>query len=182
MNLEWTARNYTLGDDVKELSQKKLAKVGRYVDDPAEAHLIFETEKNRQIAELILRHRHGQFQAREEADDMRDAVYSVVDKVEKQARRARRRFQDRRRRAQRQAEAENHWPVTVIESPSEIDDRPQVVKTTKLPIKPMSVREAALMLESSKNDFYVFLNESTSKVSVLYRRRDQNFGLIAPEV
>ena len=46
----------------------------------------------------------------------------------------------------------------------------------------MTVREASLLLEQSKNDFYVFLDERTSKVSVLYRRHDENFGLIAPEV
>lgn len=191
MQVEWTARNYRLNEDVRELSQRKIDKLDRYVDEPADAHLIVETEKNRQIAELILRHRHGQFQAREEADDMRDSLFAVVDKVEKQARRAHKKFLDRRRRAQRPAE--HHWPVDVIERPVlEADgaqapagpdeaDGPRVVKQVRLPIKPMTVREAALHLEQSKNEFYVFLDERTAKVSVLYRRRDDNYGLIAPE-
>ncbi|NJL27577.1 MAG: hypothetical protein HC897_06610 [Thermoanaerobaculia bacterium] len=45
----------------------------------------------------------------------------------------------------------------------------------------MTIDEAALQLEGSKNEFFVFLDSSTERVSVLYKRKDNHFGLIAPE-
>ena len=45
----------------------------------------------------------------------------------------------------------------------------------------MSVEEAALRIEGSRQEFLVFRDSSSEKVSVLYRRRDGDFGLIVPE-
>ena len=51
-----------------------------------------------------------------------------------------------------------------------------------LPIRPMSIEEAALRLDDSKNEFIVFRDLDTDKISVIYKRRDNNLGLIAPEL
>ena len=58
----------------------------------------------------------------------------------------------------------------------------QIVKTSRLPIKPMTIDEAALELDQSKNEFFVFRDSGTDRVSVIYRRKDSNYGLIAPEL
>ncbi len=42
----------------------------------------------------------------------------------------------------------------------------------------MTAEEAALRIESSEEEFVVFRDSGTEKISVLYRRRDGNFGLI----
>ena len=62
------------------------------------------------------------------------------------------------------------------------NNRPRIIKTNSLPIRPMSIEEAALRLDESKNEFIVFRDLDTDKVSVIYKRRDKNLGLIAPEV
>jgi len=61
-------------------------------------------------------------------------------------------------------------------------NRPRIIKTNNLPIRPMSIEEAALRLDDSKNEFIVFRDLDTDRVSVIYKRRDDNLGLIAPEV
>ena len=63
--------------------------------------MTLEQEKYRQIAELHVAHRHGLLQANGETEDMRDTINLVVDKIEKQARRSRKKFMDKRRRADR---------------------------------------------------------------------------------
>ena len=60
-------------------------------------------------------------------------------------------------------------------------NRPRIVQTNTLPIRPMSIEEAALRLDDSKNEFIVFRDIDSDKVSVIYKRRDNNLGLIAPE-
>ncbi|MEO1369203.1 MAG: sigma 54 modulation/S30EA ribosomal C-terminal domain-containing protein, partial [Acidobacteriota bacterium] len=159
-------------------------------------------ERDRQKAELNVVHRHGALNSEHLAEDMRDAVLAVVETTAKQARRARKKFMDQRRRTDRQVaeeaqwqaatpagddasayeDFEEHWPVDVIDAATlGHDEGPKIVKTQNLPIKPMSIREASVELQNSKNEFFVFLDSRTEQVSVLYRRKDSNFGLIAPE-
>lgn len=182
MNVEFTARGFELDAELQSYAEKKLEKLEKFLEEPAEIHLILETEKIRQIAELVVSHRHGSMQASEAADEMRDAIHAVIGKVEKQARRAKKKFYDQRRRAGREMNHQEQWPMEVLERSSFGDsDEPRVIKKNHLPIKPMTIDEAALQLEGSKNDFFVFRDATTDRVSVLYRRRDENFGLIAPE-
>lgn len=183
MNIEYTARHFRLRDDLRSLVAGKIDRVVKFVDEPIEVRVTLEADKRRRIAEIHVAHRRGVLQATEEAERMEDAISAAADKVEKQGRRARKKLMDTRRRAQRNAEASHQWPLDVLDSSSvSADQVPRVIKTTSLPIKPMTIDEAALQLEDSKNDFFVFLDSGTEKVSVLYRRRDQHYGLIAPEL
>ncbi len=182
MEIKYTGRHFQVDDRVKTFATNKVSKLNRFLDEPAEAQLTLETEKHRQIAELLVTHRHGMLQATEEAEQMFDAIQAVVDKVEKQARRSRKKFQHTRRRAQRSVHEDHHWPVEVVESGSfSTPQGPKIIKTGRLPIKPMTIDEAALGLAASKNEFFVFRDSVTEKVSVLYRRTDGHYGLIAPD-
>ncbi|MCP3962113.1 MAG: ribosome-associated translation inhibitor RaiA [bacterium] len=181
MRIEFTGRHFNVGDRIREYTERKLAKLDKFLDEPVDVHVILENEKRRQIAEFHVRHRHGALQATEESEHMREAINAGVDKIEKQARRARKKYMDKRRRAQRHDEA-HHWPLEVLDASSVSDgERPRVIKTTRLPIKPMTIDEAALELDQSKNEFFVFRDAGTDRVSVIYRRKDANYGLIAPE-
>ena len=64
---------------------------------------------------------------------------------------------------------------------NETDSRPRVIRTSNLPIRPMSIEQAAMTLDGSRNEFIVFRDLDTDKVTVIYKRNDQNFGMIAPE-
>jgi len=180
MNIEYVARNYDLSDEIRDYTEKKLAKVLKFVEEPVEVRVILMQEKHRHASEIKLSHRHGTVQATEETDTMVDAVNLTIDKLEKQARRGRKKFMDQRRRRDRQVDAP-HWPVEVLEAGSLSGGGRQVIKRSSLPIKPMSLEEAALQLEGSSHDFVVFKDATSDQVSVLYKRRDSNFGLISPE-
>ena len=58
---------------------------------------------------------------------------------------------------------------------------PLPMSRSSIPIKPMSIEEAALQLDDSSYGFLVFRNSSNDRVNVLYRRQDNNLGLITPE-
>jgi putative sigma-54 modulation protein len=70
----------------------------------------------------------------------------------------------------------------VLESESIGSGELRVVERSAIPIRPMSVEEAVMQLEGSSDDFLVFLNSVTDKVNVLYRRPDNNLGLMTPEL
>jgi putative sigma-54 modulation protein len=184
MKIEYLARNYAADDAVRRHCEEKLKKVLKFLEEPVDAHVTLEVVKHRFVADVQVAHRWGTLQAREEADQMLEAVALAAEKVVTQAERARKKFKDRRRRQQR-AESNGHdWPLDVIAKGSlahGAEVRRVVVKSSRLPIKPMTIEEAALQLEGSKHEFVVFRDSDTERVSVLYKRRDENYGLIAPE-
>ncbi len=184
MNIEYVGRNFEVDDNVRKFTEGKLAKkVTKFVGDPVEIRVILETEKHRNIADLHVAHKHGVLQATEETGDMYEAINMAVDKVEKQARRSKKKSIDKRRRADRVTTDGHRWPVDVLARESlGAQAGPTIIKSGHLPIKPMSIEEAALWLENGKNEFVVFRDSTSNRLNVLYKRKDNNYGLIAPEL
>lgn len=182
MNIEYVGRGYSLDDRIRSFVENKLEKVDKFLEEPVEIRVILEVEKHRQIADVHIAHKLGVLQAREEADDMHDALNAAMAKTVKQARRSRKKLTGRKRRAEPGGRLQQ-WPLEILERASLAagSDGPRIVRSTHLKIKPMSIDEAALELQDSKNDFVVFRDANTDKVHVLYKRKDQNYGLIAPE-
>jgi len=56
-----------------------------------------------------------------------------------------------------------------------------VIRVSARPVKPMSIEEALLQVRGTEKEFLVFRNASSRQISVLYRRKDGNYGLIEPE-
>ncbi len=157
MNVDFVGRHFRIRDDIRAFTNKKLSKVLKFIEEPIEVRATLAADKHRRTAEFHVVHRHGVLQATEEAESMQDAINAAIDKVEKQARRSRKKFMDTRRRAQRALEEEHHWPVDVIASESiGTEVTPRVVRSHRLAIKPMTIDEAALQLKASKNEFFVF--------------------------
>ena len=183
MNIEYVGRHVQLDERIRSHAAEKLSKVSKFLKEPIEVHVTLETEKNRQIAELRVAHRHGTLLARAEDHDLIEALGLAIEALEEQARRGRKRAVDKRRRDDRGAAAQRDWPVDVLERASVgHGEAPRIVESSILEVKPLSLDEAALALESSKHEFVVFRDAGSEKVNVLYRRRDGNYGLISPEL
>ena len=56
-----------------------------------------------------------------------------------------------------------------------------VVRRKQYPTRPMSEEDAALQMELLGHSFFVFVNQDTDRVNVLYQRKDGNLGLLEPE-
>ena len=181
MNIEYVARNLDIDGDLRSFAESKIAKTAKFLEDPVDIHLTLEAEKHRRIAELRISHRLGHHVATEsETDDIRDAINLVVDKMEKQVRRSRKKFLDKRRRAGATS-GEMQWPVDVIEGDTLSSGRPKIIKSGHLEIRTLTIDEAAGALETSSNDFVVFRNALSERVNVLYKRHDSDFGLITQD-
>ena len=180
MNIDYVARNLELDTRIRDFTADKLQKVGKFLDEPVDVRVTVEQEKHRCSAELHITHRFGIIQANEETDDIFDAVNLAVDKAEKQARRSRKKVRDKRRKADRSNG--NHWPLEIVDNASVgLGAEPRIVESTVLSIKPMSLDEAAIQLDESDYGFVVFRNAVDDQVNVLYRRKDNHYGLISPE-
>ena len=180
MHIEYAARDFDLDDEIRAYAETKLQKIEKFLEEPIDVRIMLEVSRHHQIAEVHVSHRFGSLQATHDAAHMRDALNVAVDKLEKQARRSRKKLLDQRHRGPRHNGSE--WPISVIEKDSlQAGELPRIVKSSALQIKPMSLDEAALQLTQSEHDFVVFRDSINDRVSVLFKRRDENYGLISPE-
>lgn len=179
MNIEYVGRNYSVDDRIREYTEDHLPKITKFLDEPVDVRVTLEVEKRRHVADVHVAHKLGVLQSREESADMYDALRAAMEKAEKQARRARKKLTDRKRKGNNVPD----WPVDVVDRESlGGGDTPRIIRSSRLHIKPMSIEEAALQLDGSKNEFIVFRDAASNKVNVLYKRKDDNYGLIAPEL
>jgi putative sigma-54 modulation protein len=174
MATEISGRNFEVTPDIREMLEKKLSKLEeRLWDDVIDVRIVLQVEKEHDVKTV-----------QESDESMQDAINASIDHVKRQAQKNRKKIRDHKRNG-RVKSAPDAWSVQVLE-PGRLrqendGNQPRIIKTNNLPIRPMSIEHAALLLDDSKNEFIVFRDVDTDKVSVIYKRRDNNLGLIAPE-
>ena len=57
---------------------------------------------------------------------------------------------------------------------------PRIIPARRYAVKPMTAEEAALRLSGESDQFLVFRDADTSRLGVIYKRNDGNYGLIEP--
>ncbi len=179
-----TGRHLAITDAINDYATRKIE--GLHLDYPKiiEAHVILGVEKYRHWAEVVLIcSNHITIEACEETNDLYAAIDAVTDKIARQMRKYKTRLLKRHRPRK---EDIRHLEETILNSEpmedEEADDHHghSVVRTERISLKPMFVDEAALQLEMSTRQFVVFMNARSTRVNVLYRRKNGEFGLIEP--
>jgi putative sigma-54 modulation protein len=189
MSTEISARNFEITPDIRALLEKKLAKItDKLFDDAIDVRCVLQVEKYRNICEILITGKDHDVKAVQESDEsMQDAINATLDHVKRQAQKHRKSIRDHHRRDGSRNKAQvTDWTVQVLE-PGRLREEGaanthRIIKTNNLAILPMRIEDAAEQLDASKNEFIVFRDLDTSRVSVMYRRRDNNLGLITPEV
>jgi putative sigma-54 modulation protein len=182
MKVDYIARKVTLSDQSRQLAEKKLAKITKYFNDILDIRLEVGLERHLHVVDLSIRGKDFDVQSKTQNKDMMAAIQDAIDKLEIQARRAKARLKDHKKRAGSDAKIEQGWQVDVLERESIASGEPRIVEQSSIPIKPMSIEEAVLQLDGTGQSFLVFRNASNDRVNVIYRREDNNLGLITPEL
>ena len=187
MSTEITGRNYDVTPEIRELLETKLNRIeDKLFADVIDVRVVLQVEKYRNICEILIHGKEHDVKSIQESDEsMPDAINAALDHVKRQAQKNRKTIRDHHRKDGVRDKADvTDWTVQVIDPGRLRDDASgsRIIKTNNLPISPMSIEDAAQRLQDSKNEFIVFRDMDTDKVSVIYKRRDNNLGLIAPEV
>ncbi len=178
MRFEFTGRHTEITPEVERFAKKELQKLGRVLDSaPMNAHVTLTVEKYRKKAEIIVYWRDNVFTGVAENSDVNQSIAAAAAKVEKQVYRLKEKFQTRKR-----------GRVAVKEAAAPVDDgsqetaadAPRIIAARRYRVKPMTPEEAAIIVADLPDQFIVFRDSETSKVGVLYKRKDGNFGLIEP--
>jgi putative sigma-54 modulation protein len=171
MKISVTFRNGEGENWQKLYVEERIKKLKKYLDMPAETHIILSTEKFRNFVEINLSANGWNVNAKEEAKDMHLAVDGCIDKIEKQLKKQKEKNREHKPKTIRHSEAK------VAEGEEESTTN-KIVETRKMVLKPMSHDEAVMEMEGNKTRFIIYRDSSSENVSLVYRLDDGNYALI----
>ena len=173
MNVNFTAKHTKVMPEWKNYCEKRLNSLEKLLGSPLDADIILSLEKYRHIAEINLKTNIGTLNAVEETGEMISSLVGVFDHLERRVKKELGKMRGRKRR--------RRDPEAFSPPPEEPDKEARIIRSRDFSLKPMSVEEALLQLKSNKREVFVFRQFETEKWTVLYRRKDGNYGLVEPE-
>ena len=180
MRLDIVGKNYTVSDRLDEIIRKKAERLNRFFSDDVTARVVCKEEhKDRFTMEFTIIVDGVVIRSEEISDNMYNNIDVVVPKIDRQIRKYRtkltKKFKDSvfNFRAAEQEAIELNDTQEVAEQ--------NIVKTKKFELQPMSIEEAIDQMDLLENKFYVYLNPTSGKVNIVYRRYDKTIGLIEPQ-
>ena len=170
MNIAFAFKNFEPSDHLKKYASRRFEKLGRFLhkSENVEMTVNLSVDKFRHKAEVQIAGDALNLSATEQSEDMYATVDMILDKLEAQIKKHVEKLKEKRRIASPVAEA---LPVAT--------GGRTIIGEDKFVPKPMFLDEAAMQLEQLYDEYVlVYLDADTSRVNVLYRRKDGNFGLI----
>lgn len=175
MRLDITGRHVEITPAVRQLISRRLGRLERMLNDAAVSAIITLTKEKYRLRTEIAVHTKGDHVLRGngEGNALPLSVRQATEKIEQQAQKLKGKWDGRKR--------QGAGSRVVPAAPGETASAPRIVKATRYAVKPMSVEDAALRVDGGAETFIVFRNSETDAVSILYRRKDGNLGLIEPD-
>lgn len=163
----------TVTKSMKEYITEKLSKLDKYFDNSSviECKVLVKVKNEEQTVEVTVPTIKFTLRAEEKHKDFYSAVDLVIDKLESQIRKNKFRLEKKYRDV---TKFEFNFDDIDIEDTEEI----KIVKRKDIEMKPMDEEEAIIQIELLNHDFFVFKNIDEDCVSVIYKRKDNSFGII----
>jgi putative sigma-54 modulation protein len=173
MQFEIVGKNITVTEAMRGKIEKKLSSLEKFVlvDPDTTARVVVRTYPTSQKIEVTIPTRVGTLRTEVKNDDLYAAIDLAVDKLEDQLRRQKTRLSRRHRESLSQA---------FLEEQQE-DEEEIPVKTKSVKADVMDLDDAIAQMELSSHDFYIYTDEETGRISVVYKRNSGGYGLLETE-
>ncbi len=173
MLIDYQTKNYKAKDQLKEVIDKKIQRLDKYFDDDVTVKVMMRKSNDIETMELTIFL--GSTVLRSEVTgEVGQTMYDLIDiaipKLEKQIKKHHTILESKSKKFRRNELAEN--------VKKEEKKTSEIVRTKSFELTAMDEIEAMAELELVGHSFYVFLNKSTKKVNVIYKRKDGNYGII----
>lgn len=194
MEITVSARHTEVSNALRSAVEEKIGRLSRFLDGMDRADVHFTEERNPRIAdkevcEVTLEGHGHHVRCKVAAPDGFAAIDAAVAKLEHQLHRLKTKLKSRQQGGRRNGHGVGAGTPELdgdlllaangaVAVADDIDEGPQIVKTKRHALKPMTAAEAVLQLELVEHDFWFFTNAETGRAAVLYRRTDGNLGLI----
>lgn len=190
MQLSTTFRHMDGSQAVREYTSERLEKIKKYFHKgPISAHAVFSVERGfHHVADLSITLPNGiAINAKETTEDMYSSIDLAAARIERQVRKWKEKIRDHKphggpagtvRELVILAEEIEPRPETTPPASAAIPGGYKIIKDERVTARSMTVEDAAMQMNLLGDEHLIFTDAGTGSTSVLYRRRDGNYGLI----
>jgi putative sigma-54 modulation protein len=181
-------KNMEVNERLQDHVTKKVSKLDRYLNGIEEARIDLSYVKSarnaadRQVAQITVRGKGFILRSEERADDIFSALDTALDRMQRRIER----YKGKRYRGRGDGKPFSDLVMETValeEEEAEEETGPVIARRKRFLVTPMDELEAIEQMSLlGHENFFVFYNVNTNAISILYRRRDGNFGLIEPEI
>jgi putative sigma-54 modulation protein len=171
-----TSKNVKMSDYLKDTIEKKFEKLDKYFSDDVVVNVVLTGEKKSEKMEATIVVNSTVFRAEYRDEEVYSCIEKVVDKLAKQMSR----FKDKlvKKHKGHPGIKFEELVAPVVDEPAEEPEELKVVKSKKLELVPLTVEEAIVEMELVGHNFYVFKNSENNAVNVVYKRENEDYGLL----
>ncbi len=178
MDIKITAKNIKLTPAIKEFINTRVSKVENFFDNIVSAQVLISVEKKiNQRAEIIL---HTGAKTTINASAVESNLYKAIDaaavKAEAQAKKLKNKAKSRKT-AKKSVKTMEVDPFAEVMLPQN-DVKFSVIKQVE--VAPMNPEDAAYEMERLGYSFWMFLDEGSKQINLIFKRLDGTYGLIKP--
>ena len=178
MRFEFTGKNMTVNEGVKERTINKLSKLEKFLPDGTDTYVTFSENKHLTKMEVSIPMHKRMLRAEVSNSDINTCMDEALDILERQVVKYKSRLRDRRRRSVATSDELTFLDVAAPVEDSETSPEIIITRTKRFSLKPMDAQEAVMEMELLNHNFYVFRNSWTDEINVVYKRNDGEYGLI----
>lgn len=178
MNISVNGRNnLDVSAALRTYAEDKIGKFDKYLSNITEAVVTLSRQKHLHKTEVLLKVDGMMIQA----EGVTGEVYSSIDEVAEKLERRIRKFKGKLMSHRKSDARHKETPAPAEEQNAEEQQtEARIIKIKRFAMKPMNPDEAAMQMELLDKDFFIFTNDQSGDINVIYKRKDGNFGLIEP--
>lgn len=192
-NVSIVGKNIQITDAIRNYALEKLSKIEKIADRIIDVMVTLDAQKLEQSCSILMNFNHFHIKVSASTDNMYSAIDRATDRTKSLIRKYKTKLQSRRfkdlttvdihvnvieplkdelKEINDEIEAENALRA------AEITELHKVVAKETMPLKTLTQDEAVMKMEITEAPFIIFRSEEDQKMKVIYRREDENYGLV----
>lgn len=171
MKVTIIGRQMNVWDEMKVIIENKLQKFDKYFSNECSATATLSCRHNQKCLEITIVASGTIFRSEVEDETFRNALDRAVYLIERQIRK-------NKTRLERRLKSDAFKDVMLDSGEDFEEEKDFEIRRKSFSIKPMSVEEAIMQMNLLEHEFFVFKDDQSDEICVVYKRHDNTYGLI----
>ena len=177
MKVNIYGKNITVTPALSEKIEKKLNHLEKYfmIDDSVVANVVVRVYPNKQKIEVTIPTKYAVLRTEVVHDDLYAAIDLAIDKLEDQIRRQKTRL------TRKNKEKLAYAFIEEMDFEDSYEDNDELVRTKTVTADTMELDEAIMRMEMLGHSVFIYRDNETKEIAVVYKRHDGGYGLLETE-
>ena len=180
MEVRFLTRNVELPAEVREYMEKKVGKIEKFFDKIIDTQVALNFKRGMNVVEITSNVNGVVMRGEDYAPDLRKAFDKALKNIERKVKRHKGYLTDKARMKVQDFSFDID-PELLPAYPDKEEMSREIVKTKKFNVDVMTPIEATMQMDLLGHSFFIFKNDQSGGINVVYRREEGGYGLLEPK-